>query len=343
MPPSNSNRLGLPVFFLLASWKAAWQHGFPVTVSLVLLFLLLIFFALDFCSFLSTVNLSIVYWDYGIKPFAHLVYSLERGWPHGTIMVVFIDHSLHDVSLCELASGFRPGNAPPPSLAKDSRFVLAAPQPQLGAGNPTRNNIADGNASEKDGGPSSLNGIISMALRCYPYAKTSHLLLLFLKYRPPYISSVHWYGIRQFSSEVIDHHDLFFFNLLLHRIVILLTRSVDLNTLHSLSMTCREVHSSLLAFRKQLVKETLRCRNEVIDSIISNSSSQLSNNNWGGLLPNRNGSLNWGKVGCCARDLVDKCQRCDEYVCRVWLSVYCIKMPLLTLDLELYYQTSLIG
>ncbi|KAK2827849.1 hypothetical protein FQN49_007279 [Arthroderma sp. PD_2] len=99
-------------------------------------------------------------------------------------------------------------------------------------------------------------------------------------------------------------------------IVTMLARSVDLNTLHSLSMTCRQVHSVLLLFRKQLVKETLRCRNEVIDKIINNSVSELANITWGGFPPSQNGSLTWGKAGCCARDMVDKCQRCDEYICR---------------------------
>ncbi|EZF69247.1 hypothetical protein H105_08270 [Trichophyton soudanense CBS 452.61] len=183
-------------------------------------------------------------------------------------MVVFIDHSLEDASPSKPAIGsFESGNIPPPSFTKDSQFMLAASLPQLRAGDSTRTEIVDKTGPERDMDPSSLNGIISMALSCYP-------------------------------------------------IVTMLARCVDLTTLHSLSMTCRQVHSTLLIFRNQLVKETLRCRNEVLDDIIIQSRSRSSNVQWGSRPPTRNGSLTWGKSGRCARDMVDKCQRCDEYVCR---------------------------
>ncbi|EFQ97928.1 hypothetical protein MGYG_00965 [Nannizzia gypsea CBS 118893] len=184
-------------------------------------------------------------------------------------MVVFIDHSLEGAPPCEPAGGFfHVRDIPPPSFAKDGQFMPATSLPQLRIDDPaTKAEIADKTEPEGGRDPSRLNGIISMALSCYP-------------------------------------------------IVTMLARSVDLTTLHSLSMTCRQVHSTLLIFRNQLVKETLRCRNEIIDSIIGQSCSGPSNIEWGALPTSRNGSLTWGKAGRCARDMVDKCQRCDEYVCR---------------------------
>ena len=107
-------------------------------------------------------------------------------------MVVFIDHSLEDASPSKPAIGsFESGNIPPPSFTKDSQFMLAASLPQLRAGDSTRTEIVDKTGPERDMDPSSLNGIISMALSCYPYAKTSHLLPLLLLLRMKYVDSLY--------------------------------------------------------------------------------------------------------------------------------------------------------
>ncbi|KAI9711374.1 MAG: hypothetical protein M1812_007223 [Candelaria pacifica] len=45
-------------------------------------------------------------------------------------------------------------------------------------------------------------------------------------------------------------------------VVIQLAQSLDLNTLHALSITCRQFRANLLPFRRQLVTQTLRCVNE---------------------------------------------------------------------------------
>ncbi|OAL63151.1 hypothetical protein A7C99_5540 [Trichophyton rubrum] len=91
-------------------------------------------------------------------------------------MVVFIDHSLEDASPSKPAIGsFESGNIPPPSFTKDSQFMLAASLPQLRAGDSTRTEIVDKTGPERDMDPSSLNGIISMALSCYPLAQ-GHLM-----------------------------------------------------------------------------------------------------------------------------------------------------------------------
>ncbi len=46
------------------------------------------------------------------------------------------------------------------------------------------------------------------------------------------------------------------------RVISTLTLSIDLNTLHALSLTSRSVRASILPYRAQLVRRTLRCVND---------------------------------------------------------------------------------
>lgn len=130
-------------------------------------------------------------------------------------MVVFIDHSLEDASPSEPVSGsFEAGNLPAPSFTKDSQFMLAASLAQLRTGDSTRAEMVDKTGAERDSDPSSLNGIISLALSCYPYAKTSHLLLLLLL-RMKYVDSLYIFlpflnavVSGNLLSKIVDHHTL---------------------------------------------------------------------------------------------------------------------------------------
>lgn len=82
---------------------------------------------------------------------------------------------------------------------------------------------------------------------------------------------------------------------------------------------------NLLPYRDQLIKQTLRCENEYIETL----SDMLGD---GAVLPDnlKNilrllsrdtvdlGKLTSGKVGRCARDMVSECRRCSRVVCRVY-------------------------
>ncbi|KAK2773439.1 hypothetical protein FQN53_004159 [Emmonsiellopsis sp. PD_33] len=91
-------------------------------------------------------------------------------------------------------------------------------------------------------------------------------------------------------------------------VVVQIARSVDLNTLDSLSMTCRQFRANLLPFRSQLIRETLHCRNEPLDDPARSRREGCSGG--GGTM------LTTGKIGRCARDMVSECQRCAGVICR---------------------------
>ncbi|KAL5361380.1 hypothetical protein BJX96DRAFT_84223 [Aspergillus floccosus] len=107
------------------------------------------------------------------------------------------------------------------------------------------------------------------------------------------------------------------------RIVKEIARSVDLNTLHALSRTCRQFHANLAPYRQQLAKQTLRCENEYIETL-----SDLLGS--GAAIPDSvksviqllsqgatsSGRLTRGKVAKCARDMVAECRGCSKVVCR---------------------------
>ncbi|KAJ5935500.1 hypothetical protein N7466_005047 [Penicillium verhagenii] len=102
-----------------------------------------------------------------------------------------------------------------------------------------------------------------------------------------------------------------------------IARAIDLNTLYDLSRTCRQFHANLAPFRHQLVRETLRCENQYIETVsemldagtaipssVKSVLQLLSNGN------SEPGRMTRGKVGRCARDMVGECQRCSKVVCR---------------------------
>ncbi|KAL2852455.1 hypothetical protein BJY01DRAFT_96783 [Aspergillus pseudoustus] len=102
-----------------------------------------------------------------------------------------------------------------------------------------------------------------------------------------------------------------------------LARSIDLITLQSLSLTCRQIYANLAPYRQQLAKQTLRCENEYIETL----SDMLHS---GTAIPDSvksvirllsrgamsSGQLTSGKVAKCARDMVAECRGCSKIVCR---------------------------
>ncbi|KAF2861306.1 hypothetical protein K470DRAFT_215346, partial [Piedraia hortae CBS 480.64] len=67
-----------------------------------------------------------------------------------------------------------------------------------------------------------------------------------------------------------------------------IAKHLDLNSLHELSRTCRQIREALLQNRRLLVRQALRCENDTANSR--------------------------GMV--CARDLVGECRKCGTVVCR---------------------------
>lgn len=93
--------------------------------------------------------------------------------------------------------------------------------------------------------------------------------------------------------------------------------SIDLNTLDSLSRTCRQVRAGLLQYRKMLLISTLHCTNESVpvdpDEVLR---YRARAGNW--FYMEDQGRANYtGKTGRCAKDLVSECRRCGTVVCRV--------------------------
>jgi hypothetical protein len=118
------------------------------------------------------------------------------------------------------------------------------------------------------------------------------------------------------------------------RIVKQITRSIDLNTLHALSRTCRQFRANLLQFRHFLVKQSLRCENDetLFEERKRKAALNGHGNGIGRLLPLPQAGaaryryefqssevrrLTSGKVGRCARDMVGECRKCGAVICRV--------------------------
>ncbi|KAJ4349422.1 uncharacterized protein N0V89_008037 [Didymosphaeria variabile] len=95
-------------------------------------------------------------------------------------------------------------------------------------------------------------------------------------------------------------------------IVSQLARQLDLNTLHSLSRTCRQFRANLLEYRDQLIRHTLHCVYED-DGPGPRLGSRLLEAR-ANFYTSR--QLTSGRVGKCARDMVAECQRCSTVVCR---------------------------
>jgi hypothetical protein len=116
-------------------------------------------------------------------------------------------------------------------------------------------------------------------------------------------------------------------------IVLSLACLLDLNSLHNLSLTCRQIRGTLLLFRDQLVTRTLRCVNEenglgpaeklAIRFKESREAWRAGADRMANspeTVPCRR--ITSGKVGQCARDMVGECRRCGVVVCRVCVSSY---------------------
>ncbi|GFF60729.1 hypothetical protein CNMCM6936_000019 [Aspergillus lentulus] len=69
------------------------------------------------------------------------------------------------------------------------------------------------------------------------------------------------------GSHEIPNRNGFSAALSCYPIVKEIARQVDLNTLYALSRTCRQFHANLTPYRHQLVKQTLRCENEYVETL----------------------------------------------------------------------------
>lgn len=209
---------------------------------------------------------------------------------HGR-MVVFVDYDNPLISDSSLHSYsyIQPGKA---SLTAESSSL--SPHP---AGISTDDNHQGIDPSTNQSHDSPNQDAFSAALNCYPYA------------RQPPPSLIHSANTPSIITEI--------------------ARSIDLNTLHALSRTCRQFHANIAPFGHQLAKQTLRCENEYIETLSdlldSGFSIPDSVKSILMLLSQRasvnQGRLTRGKVGRCARDMVSECRRCSKVVCRVIIAL----------------------
>ncbi|GFF54716.1 hypothetical protein IFM46972_10090 [Aspergillus udagawae] len=134
--------------------------------------------------------------------------------------------------------------------------------------------------------------------------------------------SMHDHKKNDGSHEILNRNG-FSAALSCYPIVKEIARQVDLNTLYALSQTCRQFHANLAPYRHQLVKQTLRCENEYVETLsdlldgraaIPDSVRSVLRLVSQGTLTS--GRLVRGKVGRCARDMVAECRRCSRIVCR---------------------------
>ncbi|PHH52155.1 hypothetical protein CFIMG_003650RA [Ceratocystis fimbriata CBS 114723] len=84
-------------------------------------------------------------------------------------------------------------------------------------------------------------------------------------------------------------------------VVIAIASHIDLNTLDSLSRSCRYIHDSLFQFHNALMRSTLHCNREELRAQ--------------GALDHETGPYGF-KTNYCARDMVSECRRCGCVVCR---------------------------
>ncbi|KAI1372038.1 hypothetical protein F4677DRAFT_433817 [Hypoxylon crocopeplum] len=99
-------------------------------------------------------------------------------------------------------------------------------------------------------------------------------------------------------------------------IVMAIASSIDLNALHNLSRTCRQVRLALLQYRTTLLAHTLHCVNEDVPIDPEDTFRYRARaGNWYYMEDGRTGDYN-GKSGSCARDMVAECRRCGTVVCR---------------------------
>ncbi|RMJ26306.1 hypothetical protein PHISP_02838 [Aspergillus sp. HF37] len=109
------------------------------------------------------------------------------------------------------------------------------------------------------------------------------------------------------------------------RIVTEIARSLDLNTLHALSQTCRLIHTTIAPFGPQLAHKSLRCENEYIEALSDLLETGAAVPDSVKLVARLLGEnpdpdsprLTRGKVGKCARDMVAECRRCARVNCTI--------------------------
>ncbi|KAI6843089.1 hypothetical protein KC340_g15880 [Hortaea werneckii] len=93
---------------------------------------------------------------------------------------------------------------------------------------------------------------------------------------------------------------------------------VDLNTLHELSRTCRQIRANILQYRRLLIEQALHCTNDDVGEVAQLGDSRQSGHDsfttYG--RDGRIGRMSSGKVGSCARDMVGECRKCGTPVCR---------------------------
>lgn len=98
-----------------------------------------------------------------------------------------------------------------------------------------------------------------------------------------------------------------------HSVISQIAQSLDLNTLHALSLTCRQIRANILPYRRELVKRTLRCERDclAVEEVLGARGSQTPGAHVKDQekLPQRRAR--------CARDLVGDCRRCGRIICRV--------------------------
>jgi len=106
-----------------------------------------------------------------------------------------------------------------------------------------------------------------------------------------------------------------------YRVVSSLAQYLDLNSLHDLSTTCRQIHANLSQHRPQIVRQTLRCVNDEDDAgtplTYETRRTRAHLDTGSNATRAWEGRLTSGKVSRCARDLVGECRRCGTIVCRV--------------------------
>jgi hypothetical protein len=113
---------------------------------------------------------------------------------------------------------------------------------------------------------------------------------------------------------------------LIYSVVTELARYLDLNSLDALSRTCRQHRANLMPLCTQLVKRTLRCKNDDVVETPNELSSRgtailesAEENVIQPVIPGclEVGRLTSGKIGKCARDMVGECRKCATVICRV--------------------------
>ena len=124
------------------------------------------------------------------------------------------------------------------------------------------------------------------------------------------------------------------------RVALSLSSYLDLNDLHSLSLTCRNIHSSLVQYALRLKSNSLRCAFDNrpllsdllatqidLESPASDPQDQTADTNVTvpstisfqtlyALHTSRSSGWTGTKICACARDLVAECRKCGTVVCR---------------------------